>query len=88
MTPLAELGPGEAGRLAAAIRGVKEHEVVYRCVWYFPSFLVHSRESSLTIFCACACIRHRRQSDFEDAALEWLDGQHRDEMQRGLADQE
>lgn len=61
MTPLAELGPGEAGRLAAAIRGVKEQEVVYR---------------------------HRKQSDFEDAALEWLDGQHRDEMQRGLADQE
>lgn len=29
MTPLAELGPGEAGRLAAAIRGVKEQEVVY-----------------------------------------------------------
>lgn len=32
LTPLAELGPGEAGRLAAAIRGVKEHEVVYRWV--------------------------------------------------------
>ena len=32
MTPLAELGPGEAGRLAAAIRGVKEQEVVYKCV--------------------------------------------------------
>ena len=32
MTPLAELGPGEAGRLAAAIRGMKEHEVAYRCV--------------------------------------------------------
>ena len=32
MTPLAELGPGEAGRLAAAIRGVKEQDVVYRCV--------------------------------------------------------
>lgn len=61
MTPLAELGPGEAGRLAAAIRGVKEQDIVYR---------------------------HRRQSDFEDAALEWLDGRHRDEMQRGLADQE
>ncbi|KAI9510949.1 hypothetical protein F5148DRAFT_975923, partial [Russula earlei] len=58
LTPLVELGPGEAGRLAAAIRGVKEQEVVYR---------------------------HRRQSTFEDAALEWLDGQHRDEVQRGLA---
>lgn len=39
LTPLAELGPGEAGRLAAAIRGVKEHEVVYRWVWRsIPSF--------------------------------------------------
>jgi hypothetical protein len=36
MTPLAELGPGEAGRLAAAIRGVKEQEVVYR--WVCGSF--------------------------------------------------
>jgi hypothetical protein len=36
LTPLAELGPGEARRLAAAIRGVKEQEVVYRCA----SFLV------------------------------------------------
>lgn len=35
LTPLAELGHGEAGRLAAAIRGVKEQDVVYRCV---PSF--------------------------------------------------
>ncbi len=33
MTPFAELGPGEAGRLAAAIRGVKEQEVVYKYVW-------------------------------------------------------
>jgi len=57
MTPLAELGPGEAGRLAAAIRGLKEQEVVYR---------------------------HRRQWDFEDAALEWLDGRHREEVERGL----
>ena len=32
MTPPAELGPGEAGRLAAAIRGVKEQEAVYRFV--------------------------------------------------------
>lgn len=31
LTPLAELGHGEAGRLAAAIRGVKEQDVVYRC---------------------------------------------------------
>lgn len=30
LTPLAELGPGESGRLAAAIRGVKGQEVVYR----------------------------------------------------------
>jgi Protein of unknown function (DUF3445) len=30
MTPLEELEPGEAGRLAAAVRGVKEQEVVYR----------------------------------------------------------
>jgi hypothetical protein len=35
MTPLAELGPGEAGRLAAAIRGVKEQEVVYRCASFW-----------------------------------------------------
>ena len=41
MTPLAELGAGEPGRLAAAIRGVKEQEVVYRCAFgSFPSFLV------------------------------------------------
>jgi len=33
MTPLADLGPGKAGRLTAAIRGVKEQEVVYRYVW-------------------------------------------------------
>ena len=32
LTALAELGRGEAGRLAAAIRDVKEHDVVYRCV--------------------------------------------------------
>jgi len=61
MTPFAELGPGEAGRLAAAIRGVKEQEVVYRCVWAFLSsslFGVSSQELSLTNFlCArvCAC---------------------------------
>jgi hypothetical protein len=30
LTPFAELGPGEAGRLAAAIRGVKEQEAVHR----------------------------------------------------------
>ena len=30
LTPLADLGPGEAERLAAAIRGVREQEVVYR----------------------------------------------------------
>ena len=30
MTPLAELGPGEAVQLATAIRRVKEQEVVYR----------------------------------------------------------
>ena len=29
--------------------------------------------------------RHRRQSDFEDVALEWLDAQHRDEVQQNLA---
>jgi len=58
LTPLTELGPGEAGRLGGAIRGVREQEVVYR---------------------------HRRQSDFEDVALEWLDAQHRDEAQQDLA---
>jgi hypothetical protein len=30
MTPLEELETGEAGRLAAAVRGVKEQEVVYK----------------------------------------------------------
>lgn len=30
MMPLMELGPGEAGRLAAAIRGVREQEAAYR----------------------------------------------------------
>jgi hypothetical protein len=30
LTPLKELGRGEAGRLAAAIRGVKEQDVVNR----------------------------------------------------------
>ena len=30
MTPLTELGSGEAGRLASAIRGVKEQEAAYR----------------------------------------------------------
>ena len=29
--------------------------------------------------------RYRKQSNFEDAALEWLDEQHRDDVQRGLA---
>ena len=85
MTPLAELGPGEAGRLAAAIRGVKEQEIVYRCVCgsFLPFWFVPGSSVS-----AYVCFRHRRQSDFEDAALEWLDGQHGDEMRRGLADQE
>jgi len=30
LTPLAELGPDGAGRLVAAIRGVRGQEVVYR----------------------------------------------------------
>lgn len=30
MTPLTELGPDEAGRLASAIRGVREQEAAYR----------------------------------------------------------
>ena len=30
LTPLTELGPDEAGRLVAAIRGVRGQEVVYR----------------------------------------------------------
>ena len=64
---------------------------------FFPSFLVCWGLSlpskprdyfSPDLFSVHLCIRHRRQSDFEDAALEWLDGQHRDEIQRGLADQE
>jgi Protein of unknown function (DUF3445) len=46
LTPLAELGPGEAGRLAAAIRGVQEQEVVYRWVWgSLLPFLVWVAES-------------------------------------------
>jgi hypothetical protein len=39
MTPRAELGPGEAGRLTTAIRGVKEQEVIYRQVWNSSSFV-------------------------------------------------
>lgn len=51
MTPLAGLGPGEAGRLAAAIRGVKEHDIVYRCVCgSFLFFWVCNRELSLTMY--------------------------------------
>jgi len=57
LTPLAELGRGEAGRLAAAIRGVKEQDVVYR---------------------------HRRQYEFEDEALEWLDRRHLEEVEGEL----
>ncbi|KAF8270890.1 hypothetical protein EI94DRAFT_1721826 [Lactarius quietus] len=48
------LGRGEAGRLAAAIRGMKEQDVVYR---------------------------HRRQYEFEDEALEWLDRRHLEEVE-------
>ena len=79
LTPFRDLGPGEAGRLAAAIRGIKEEEVVYRCGVLF------------LIRCWAGCVlmrfifRHRMQSNFEDAALEWLDAQHRDEVQRGSA---
>jgi hypothetical protein len=36
LTPLEELGRGEAGRLAAAIRGMKEQDVVYRCIQPIP----------------------------------------------------
>jgi hypothetical protein len=86
LTPLAELGPGEAGRLAAAIRGVKEQEVVYRSVWgSFPSFFFFDSDEKVFVR---VCTRHRGQSNFEDAALEWLDGQHRDEVRRGSAHQE
>ena len=44
LTPLEELGHGEAGRLAGAIRGVKEQDVVYRWVRasYFFVWLVGS----------------------------------------------
>ncbi|KAI9448577.1 hypothetical protein H4582DRAFT_99939 [Lactarius indigo] len=56
LTPLEELGHGEAGRLAGAIRGVKEQEVV------------HS---------------HRRQYEFEDEALKWLDKRHLEEVEGG-----
>jgi hypothetical protein len=31
--------------------------------------------------------RHRRQWDFEDVALEWLDARHREEVERGLVDE-
>ena len=37
LTPFGDLGPGEAERLAAAIRGMKEEEVVYRCGVVLPS---------------------------------------------------
>ena len=43
LTPLAELGHGEAGRLAAALRGVKEQDVVYRYVGHIPTRLVLTR---------------------------------------------
>ncbi|KAI0299698.1 hypothetical protein B0F90DRAFT_583172 [Multifurca ochricompacta] len=70
LTPLAELGPGAAGRLAGAIRGMKEHDVVYR---EFVNTLSNA-----------VYVRHRRQWNFEDAALEWLDGRHREEIKEGL----
>jgi hypothetical protein len=79
LTPLTELGPGEAGRLADAIRAVKEQDVVYRCGGSF--FIQCGAGLRVDEF----YIRHRQQWNFEDAALEWLDGQHRDEVQRGLA---
>jgi hypothetical protein len=47
----------------------------------FSSFLVC--EPGVTKLLAMLC-RHRRQWDFEDAALEWLDGRHREEVERGL----
>ena len=79
LTPLTELGPGEAGRLAAAMRGTKEQEVVYRCGRSFFN------RCGVSLHVDALYIRHRQQWNFEDAALEWLDGQHRDEVQRGLA---
>ena len=39
-TPIRDLGSGEAGWLAAAKRGIKEEELVYRCGVSFGSFLV------------------------------------------------
>jgi len=33
----------------------------------------------------CVVFSYRKQSNFEDAALEWLDEQQRDEVQRELA---
>jgi len=59
LTPLAELGPGEAGRLAAAIRGVKEQEVVYRWEWV-PSF----QELSLTNTLAVGVYQTSRAFEF------------------------
>jgi hypothetical protein len=87
LTPLTELGPSEAGLLAAAIRGVKEQEVVYR--WGYFLILACGPESDPPLsFCLSRIvfhIRHRVQWNFEDAALEWLDEQHQQEAQRALA---
>ena len=53
------------------------------------SYLVSALTTDELCFVHCGVgrvvFRHRKQSDFEDAALEWLDEQHRDEVQRGLA---
>jgi hypothetical protein len=80
LTPFSDLGPGEAGRLAAAIRGMKEEEVVSRC-----GVSLHCSMFGRLHRVDAFYISHRMQWNFEAAALEWLDGQHRDEVQRGLA---
>ena len=61
-----------------------ETDELTKLLFFFLFFLCCMRDVDGYVLCA-AMIRHRRQSTFEDAALEWLDGQHRDEVQRGLA---
>lgn len=62
MTPLAELGPGEAGWLAAAIRGVKEQDVVYRyvCRSFLPSSYWLVAWSLMCVYQTSEAVRLRR----------------------------
>ena len=76
LTALAELRRSEAGRLAAAIRGVKEQDMVYRCVCPRVGCSPSQKHTTLR--------RHRRQYEFEEEALEWPDRWHLEETEGGL----